>query len=240
VAAFQEKVLMTLQSQKNRERLFAQESAKRLGRSWKIEDRECPDFVITEDGRQFGLEVTESFTGPDCRHGSVDRQKEGDTQRIIDAIKKQYENKESIPLSVKLVGVLCAENLAMVVPALLAKNIGDERVGKQIYIDIDEEPYDRLQVYATKSISAEWYNIGDRVGWVDKNPMPRIAEIVERKSRKLSQYMANIGSDIRLLIVTNRIQNSGKSKLEGQPQLDKKGFHAVYFFSYPEDVFVFD
>lgn len=69
--------------------------------------------------------------------------------------------------------------------------------------------------------------------------MPRIVETVCNKSQRLRDYKKEAGSDIRLLIVANRIQNSGKLMLEGQVPLDKKGFHAVYFFSYPENVVSF-
>jgi hypothetical protein len=41
---------------------------------------------------------------------------------------------------------------------------------------------------------------------------------------------------IRLLLIANRIQNSGKLTLEGRPAFDLHGFQSVYVFPYPESV----
>jgi hypothetical protein len=79
----------------------------------------------------------------------------------------------------------------------------------------------------------------DRVGFVDRDPMPRIAAEVKKKSGKLPQYRQAADSDIRLLIVADRINNSGKLTLEEQASLDLLGFTVVYFFPYPEEVTVF-
>jgi hypothetical protein len=79
----------------------------------------------------------------------------------------------------------------------------------------------------------------DRVGWEDRNPIPRIAAAAKKKSEELPRYRATVGSDIRLLIVADRINNSGKLILEERVPLDIFGFQAVYFFPYPESVVVF-
>jgi hypothetical protein len=71
--------------------------------------------------------------------------------------------------------------------------------------------------------------------------MDRIAKAIEIKSKKLPGYKQCSGlDDIRLLIVANRIFNSGKLVLMKPAALDTRGFHVVYFFSYPESVTVFD
>lgn len=74
----------------------------------------------------------------------------------------------------------------------------------------------------------------DCVGWVDHNPILRIAAMVDKKSQELPRYIKESGSDIRLLIVANRLHNSGKLTLEGKAPLDTRGFHAVYFFLTPK------
>ena len=42
-----------------------------------------------------------------------------------------------------------------------------------------------------------------------------------------------------LLLVADRIHNSGKLMLDDTATLDTQGFHAVYVFPYPEHVRVF-
>ena len=49
---------MTRPTQKRRERFFVEEAAKLLGKTWILaEDREHPDFIVTEGEQRLGLEV---------------------------------------------------------------------------------------------------------------------------------------------------------------------------------------
>jgi hypothetical protein len=73
-----------------------------------------------------------------------------------------------------------------------------------------------------------------------RNPVRIIAEAIERKAPELTRYKALAGSDIRLLLIADRIQKSGKLTLEGRPAFDLQGFRVVYFFPYPESVIVLD
>jgi hypothetical protein len=99
----------------------------------------------------------------------------------------------------------------------------------------------KLSVYVTRALRANWFCVNDRVGRVDSNPIDRIAEAIEDKAAKLPRYKKCTGlDDIRLLVVANRIMNSGKLTLEKCPALDLRGFRIVYFFSYPESVTAFE
>ncbi len=99
---------------------------------------------------------------------------------------------------------------------------------------------DGISVHVTKAFRAEWYSVNDRVGWVNCDPIQRIADAVEKKSKKLPAYKEEVGLDIRILLVADRINNSGKLMLKERPALDLRGFRVVYFFSSPECVIVFD
>jgi hypothetical protein len=46
------------------------------------------------------------------------------------------------------------------------------------------------------------------------------------------------GGDIRLLLVANRINNSGKLALDEGAEFDFQGFSSVRLYPYPEDVIV--
>lgn len=79
--------------------------------------------------------------------------------------------------------------------------------------------------------------MGDRVGWVDNNPIGRINEAINKKSKKLPAYKkCSRLDDICLMIIADRYMNSGKLSLEKHHPFDAKGFHTVYFFSYPENI----
>lgn len=48
-----------------------EQAARLLGKTWDLgDDCEHPDFVVTDGGQQFGLEVTELFIGPQGDAGS--------------------------------------------------------------------------------------------------------------------------------------------------------------------------
>ena len=170
----------------------------------------------------------------------MNKKDESDTQRRINTVRKEFEAIENIPLTVKFEGDLCAENLAKVVPALVGGNLASEPVSYHAVIEIETGLRAGLRIHVTKGFRPDWFSVMDRVGWVNRNPMPRITAIVGRKSQELPRYTEATGSDIRLLIVANRIHNSGKLTLEEQTSLDKKGFQEIYFFSYPETVVLFD
>ncbi|MGH8099835.1 MAG: hypothetical protein ACREIW_00960, partial [Chthoniobacterales bacterium] len=100
-------------------------------------------------------------------------------------------------------------------------------------------PYSaRLRVHVTKALRPNWFSVNDLAGFVDRNPHQRIAEAIGKKSNELRRYKAVVGNDVRLLLIADRIRNSGKLSLESGANFDFRGFTAVYFFSYPEAVIV--
>ena len=222
---------------KEHERVFVEETAKRLGTTWSLSrDRERPDFLVTEGTQKFGLEVSEVFIGPQSPAGAAKKEKESKTQKAVDALRSEYEEITNIPLRVQLVGDMCAKNMAKVVWALVAENFASKPICHHAEINLG----DGFSVHVTKAFCAEWFSVNDRVGWVDCDPIKRIADAVEKKSKKLPAYREEVGPDVRLLLVADRIYNSGKLMLKEQPALELRGFRIVYFFSYPECVIVFD
>lgn len=232
---------MTQPFKKAGERFYVERAGELLGRTWILEpDRESPDFIVTENGQQFGLEVCEIFTGPKNKKGSRKKAKESDTQKAVNALRQKYEANTNIPLVVKLVGDMCAENMADVVPVLLAMGLSNKPYGHQTCVDVDKG-HARLRVYVTRALQANWFSVNDQVGWVNTKPIDDIVREIEEKSKKLPAYKECAGlDDIRLLIVANRTMNSGKLILEEPPALNLRGFQFVYFFSYPEPIIVFN
>jgi hypothetical protein len=224
---------LTRPLKKKRERFFVEEAARFLGKTWYLGgNREHPDFVVTDGGQQFGLEVCEIFMGPQGYAGSAMKAKESAKQRSVNALRLEYEAIVNSPLTVKFVGDMSADNLATVVPALVAQDLSSKPTGHQVVLDSGNG----LRVHVTKAFRPDWYSVNDRVGFVDRNPQNIIADAIEKKAKELTRYMDTAGSDIRLLLVADRIQNSGKLILEEQVAFDFNGFHAVYFFPYPESV----
>lgn len=228
---------MSRSMKKERERGLAQTAAERLGATWNLGvDCEHPDFIVTEGAQQFGLEVSEIFTGRQGRDGSAMREEEAKTQRNIDDLRRQYEASTNTPLTVRLLGNMCAENIASIVPALIAEELSTKPIGHRVIV----EAGNGLRAHVTRTLHANWVSMSHRVGWVDRDPIQRIVAAIQKKSRKLPRYIETAGPDIRLLIVADRRYNSGKLMLEEQAALELQGFQRVYFFSYPESIIVFD
>jgi hypothetical protein len=95
-------------------------------------------------------------------------------------------------------------------------------------------------VHVTKALRPDWYNVNDRVGFVDRTAHGIIADAIAKKANELTRYKESAGSDIRLLLVADRISNSGKLMLDKGAQFDFHGFNAVYLFPYPEDAMVLE
>jgi hypothetical protein len=234
---------LTRPQQKRGERFFAEQAARLLGRPWDLgDDSEPPDFVVTEGEQQFGLEVTEIFIGPQSDGGSALKASESKTQRAVNALQREYEAIADVPLIVKFVGHMDADNLATVVPALVGHDLPSKPTCYHFVHDttVAHPSRTRLRVHVTKAVRPNWYSVNDRVGFVDRNPHGIIAAAIAKKATELTRYKDAAGSDVRLLLVANRMSNSGKLTLSEGAKFDLHGFNAVYLFPYPEDVIVLD
>jgi hypothetical protein len=151
---------------KKRERFFVEEAAKLMGKTWSLgPDREHPDFFVTEGAQQFGLEVSEIFTGRQDRAGSAMKEMESNTQRAVDTLRREYEAITNTPLIIKLVGDVCAKNLALVVPALVAEDLALKPVGHHAVIAPDTGLRAGLRVHVTKALRPNWFSMKWKTAW---------------------------------------------------------------------------
>jgi hypothetical protein len=227
---------MTRQSQKLRERFFAEQAARSLGKSWIVlpEERENPDFIVADGEQRFGLEVAAVFIGEQDETGSTMKKNESEVQKTINALRAQYEASAQAKLNVKFVGKIEPETLANVVPALIALDLDSKPIRFQTVLDEKLG----LRVHVTKGFRSDWYSVNDRVGWVNRSPEQIIAGAIRAKGDKLARYKSSVGEDIRLLLVADAIQNSGKLRLAPESRFDLLGFCEVYFYLYPEQAIV--
>src|ERR1700730_15544817 len=115
---------MTRPTQKQRERFFVEQAAKILGKTWIL--GEHPDFMVTEGRQRFGLEVCEIFVGPQDRAGSAMKRTESGVHRQLEALRREYEAITPTTLRVRIVGRLNPENMAAIVPALIAEDLASK------------------------------------------------------------------------------------------------------------------
>jgi hypothetical protein len=232
-------MIVTRPSQKQRERFFTEQAIRSLGAGWAIR-KECeqPDFIIVEGDHHFGLDVVEIFMGQQSRRGSAMKLGESEKHNALDALRLQYETETGIKLTVKFLGRIGPDTLADVVSDLIALDLASKPLAYKTEIEKRPGLEAGLKLFVTKSLRPDWYSVNDRVGWVTLNPKNIIAAEIEKKSKKLPQYKAFAGDDIRLLLVADRIKNSGKIAPQAEDAFDFHGFKAVYLYAHPEDAIV--
>ena len=230
---------MTRAAQKRFERAYVEEAIRSLGVGWSIHE-ECdpPDFIIADGGHHFGLDVADIFHGRRTASGSAMKKAESDMQKQLDNLRCQYEARTGVTLWVKFVGRIAPDTLAKVVPELIALDLAAQPLAYQTTVEILCGLEAPLKLHVTKSNRPDWLAVDHRVGFVTPTPDPFIAAEIAKKSRNLAQYKSVVVDDVRLLLVADRIKNSGKMGHTTDGAFDFCGFKAVYFFPYPEKAFV--
>lgn len=102
------------------------------------------------------------------------------------------------------------------------------------------EPYRGCVIYIRKLSDhlgeyKKWRYVSDKVGWVRNIDKQLLERAIAEKAKNLRKYAKNI-SDIRLLLVSDRIYNSGKDHLTNKIICNACGFNKIYYLSYPDEV----
>lgn len=228
---------MTRAAQKQRERFFVEQAIRSLGVGWTIhEEHDPPDFIIADgDHHHFGLDVADIFVGDQNERGSMMKRGKSETQQALNALRLQYEAKTGINLIVKFLGRIAPDTLGMVVTELVALDLASKPLAHQTTAEILVGFEAPLKLFVTRSERSNWFSVGDQVGWIVQRPEEIVAAEIEKKGKKLLQYRSVAGDDVRLLLVADRIKNSGKIAHEVEGAFDFHGFNAVYLFPYPEN-----
>lgn len=118
--------------------------------------------------------------------------------------------------------------------------LSDEASHLSVFDQVRLEPYDGCVAYITRLPEQfqnyhRWTYIDDQVGWIASLDKGLLERVITQKAKKLVKYRSQI-SDVRLLIVSNRIYNSGKASLTSEMLCNAYGFTSVYYLSYPETV----
>lgn len=212
--------------QKRRERFYATEAAVRLGENWILSDRESPDFLVDDGGQIFGLEVTDCHIGTKSKGGSKLRSAESSNEKWLNGIREEFGSHTAAEIHLRYLGKATATSRRSLLDALQASNFEEtpdfERVHKRI---------EGGQFWAFKCPYPSWVFMEDRVGWVSTDASYLQREI-DAKANNLDRYREACAS-VRLLVVADRIFNSGKLEIASDFEPQLRGFEAVYFFPYP-------
>lgn len=224
--------MLKLKNQKRVEHSNAFQASLKLGEEWHLEEREAPDFLVTTATGMFGLEVTDCHIGARTRGGSKARAAESANARWLKNVREEYERQGGVGLHLRYFGEASEAARLRLLAAL----------GSTVFEDTYDSPPREFSIlggraWASKAPHTVWTMVSDRVGWVSHDGAYLQREI-DAKAEKLTKYR-EICSDIRLLVVADRIHNSGKLELDDDFIPNLRGFDAVYFFSYPISVTAF-
>ena len=229
---------MTTEHQKSLEIMYAKKAGELLDESWEVEpspnEVSYPDLIVTAESGKFGLEVSEVYLDESSK-GSTKKAYEKNNLKNIKNLASTYYKTTGSSINVKFLGDCNIGRNNQLLNAIIGevKHLS-EFEQKRI------EPYNGCAIYIRRLPDQlgeykKWSYVSDRVGWVSNIDKDVIDRVIVRKAKNLQKYAKKI-SDVRLLLVSDRIYNSGKARLVSDIICDACGFSRVYYLSYPEAI----
>jgi len=227
---------MTKRRSKKLERHYVEFCSRALGAPWAIVDiGEAPDFLIDENGHTFGLEVTQAFmdTGQEDGAGSGVRQREGVALRSLDRIRREFEERTGITISVTLMKRPRIAEEREIIEQLVALGLQDQPLWTAAQFPRPDAPRN----IARRTNHPVWRIVADSAGWVDQRGHVQLQRCIEKKSPSAKVYKG--ATDLRLLVVADAMLNSGKLTVPDGIAIELMSFTHVYFAAYPKGVTAF-
>lgn len=219
---------------KVQERIYAERAIELLAADWTLSDIPEPlDFEVRAGSYRFGLEVRQVFAGGEKTYGSPLKRNESIKGGLIYSLAAQYYAAGGRPITAQVLGNLSNADIEQVAQLMSARAPSSPWDSTAFHIN-------EMQVYMTALPSSldrysRWTVVGDHVGWAQKITRDELQAAVDQKKGNLALYKAKY-SDIDLLLVADRISNSGRLVQADGITIDNPGFRSVYFLSYPESV----
>jgi hypothetical protein len=223
--------------QKSIERDYLDAYLRLTAQQAEVEHFERPDFILTNSSGRWGVEVTEVLqdSGP---HGSLVRRDEQERARFLARLAKVYYAAGGRPVLLKLTlprhpSANFADDLAG--RMLAERTVVPEGEQRKCYLRpaVEEQPFYLTALTDEFPAYSRWLSIGDGVGWVRSVESATLNSIIATKAGKLAEYRMSVPRVV-LLIVANRLLNSGKFQLSTELQtLDALGFEEVYLLVHP-------
>ncbi|MCF8468877.1 MAG: hypothetical protein K9G33_15865 [Sneathiella sp.] len=234
---------MTTDRQKREEKFYVERAAELLNQTWCIQKHtESPDFLIKDDHGCFGLEVTNIFKGDTTERGSVQKGPENQRGKKLSEFQKEYEEKTETKIHLRIYiqeylweknGTIKDEYFREILKILYDMKLPSKDYGYSENTKLDDGTFFQI----TKGDRLPWKLINDSGGWVGTAPEDQIIRVINKKAQKLCKYRTNSDQrDIRLLIVAERLKNSGKLLFQENYEICLGGFTKVYLLSHPDQI----
>jgi hypothetical protein len=226
---------MTTKHQKSLEIIYAKKTGELLGESWKViepspDEVSWPDLIVTTELGKFGLEVREIYLDESSK-GSTKKSNEKNNLKNIKNLADSYYKTNCSSIKADFWGDIGHHDQLL---NAIIREVEQLSEFEQKRI----EPYNGCVIYIRRLPDQlgeykRWNYVSDKVGWVSNIDKDIIDRVIVGKAKNLPKYAKKI-SDVRLLLVSNRIFNSGKAHFDNDIICDARGFNNVYYLSYPE------
>jgi hypothetical protein len=227
---------MTTQLQKSLELIYAKRTGELLNESWNIapspDEVSWPDLMVTTEMGKFGLEVREIYLDESSK-GSTKKANEKNNLKKIKKLANAYYNSNCSAIRVNLLGDIGHHDK-------LLSSITNEASQLSEFEQKRIEPYNGCVIYVWRLSDQlgeykRWNYVSDQVGFVPDINIDIIERVIFEKAKNLQKYSKNI-SDVRLLLVSDGLFNSGKAHLKNNIICNTYGFNFIYYLLYPESV----
>lgn len=217
------------------ERIYLEKALELLDLDLQVADREAPDFELSNGHEIWGIEVRNLFKDEHPKRGSKSKTEESLNTKQLQKIANRYYENNATPILLKILGVKSIEPysdliLNAIVERMPRQPFSNEKIclnkGPTLYV---------TDLPAEQSKYSRWDIVNDRVGWVKKLTLEDLQKAINIKSEKLTSYILRY-SKVDLLLVCDRLNNSGKLSLPIAPKVSNPGFSNIYLLLHPLSV----
>ena len=225
---------------KDSERTFLQRFLALSRRSAQVIDSERPDFILVENDRRTGIELTEIAHRADPRHSSEARN-DLRSHRALAALAALYYRAGGRPLMVRMsmAALPVGRDPAALVERLVSSRASMD-VGSEARLLADEgdrrAPLDLRALPESFIGFSRWQFFEDVAEPARLLDQDRIIEAIVRKARHLPSYRQGV-ERVELLLVADRRHDASKWQLpDGFTSAPTHGFDAVHLLMHPYEV----
>ncbi len=216
------------------ERNYVEGFLQRIGTGYlNLEERESPDFILSDGDGQFGLEVAQVFRDQGSA-GSPSKAAESRRVQYLRRVASVYYSRSGLPV---LVSADVPDRFDVETGAL----------ADQLKAERPADPWARSQftirgaTFHLVSLPPEagqyrrWVCINNSVGWQGCLTANDVEPVISDKASKLTEYRKAI-LRVELLLVVDVTRTSGMVRWrDGTPFPGAQGFDAVHLYFHPDE-----